>query len=98
MNQASTEYHRQELSKLKKEIWIKEELLRCFSSLSSRNADKSDLGWLLSMVAGDIGTLLAVSFGKRARTFDDVVRRLERNIMLLKVDEKLLEQKFNQNA
>ena len=60
----------------------------------NRSATQTDLSWLLSIFASDAGTLMAVLHGEKAREYDDIIRQLERDIILLKVDEKILSQKL----
>ena len=70
-------------------IRFKQALLEYMLSIKSRTKNSSDFGWLLSLAAGDVGTLMAVLEGKSSRQFDALIRRLEQEIIDLKVDEKL---------
>jgi hypothetical protein len=81
----------EELHEITKTIRKKEDVLRHVKRMGTNYANKSDTGWLLSMFAGEAGTLLAVLSGIKARKWDDVVHVLEEEILLLKIDKKLKE-------
>lgn len=50
---------------------------------------RSDLGWFLSMVTLEAGTICAVLSGSRARSWGEFAARLEREILLLTIEQKL---------
>ncbi len=79
------------LTKIIEAIQTLEEVLACISATSDSWTDKSDMGWLLSMVSENPGTILAVLFGRRGRSWDQCARELERTIMMLRIDKRILE-------
>lgn len=70
-------------------IQFKEAILQYILAVRNQTKSSSDFGWLLSLATGDAGTLLAVLNGKKARRFDAIIQKLEREIILLKVEEKM---------
>ena len=85
---------RQELQEITNDLHTLTELAQFVQQKSGRLTTTSDVGWLLSMVAGEAGTLLAVSAGINARTWDVVARKIDAQMTLLQVKQMLKEQEL----
>lgn len=88
----------QELQELTAAIEQREALVAEVKKRSGRDLTQSDLGWLLSIFASETGTLLAVMRGIHARKWDDIARRLEEEILWLKLDRKFKEEELKRQA
>ena len=64
-------------------------LLDLVRATQGRHQRRSDFGWFLSMVTLEAGTIYAVLSGSKARTWGEFAARLEREIMLLTIEQKL---------
>jgi hypothetical protein len=91
VNDTSIQQLKDELQAITSALQEKEQLLQKARQLSQKQSKKSDIGWFLSNFTDEIGTIMAVLSGQKARKWDDVVRYLEQEIVLLKVDQKLKE-------
>lgn len=89
MSDVTLEQLNKELEDLSAAICEKEQLLESARMTGVRHWRRSDTGWLLSALSDQVGTLVAVVSGKKARKWREVIRKLEEEILLLKVDQKL---------
>lgn len=89
VNDTSIQQLKDELQAITSALQEKEQLLQKARQLSQKHSKKSDMGWFLSGLSDEVGTIMAVLSGQKARKWEDVVRYLEQEIVLLKVDQKL---------
>lgn len=89
MDETSIKQLKDQLQEIAGAIREKEQLLQKARQLSQKQSKKSDMGWYLSGLSDEAGTIMAVLAGQKVRKWNDVVRHLEHEILLLKVDQKL---------
>ena len=82
--------HRQN-SDIAAQIRFKEALLDCVQHLRNDSKNRSDMGWLTSIATVGAGTVMAVLSGKKAHQYNQIIRELERDIIMLKVEERLMQ-------
>ena len=75
-----------------------EVLIEMTRTLAARNSRRSDLGWYASMLTLEVGTLMAVRSGKRARDMGDITRALEIELLHLQAARLLLERELQKSA
>ncbi len=86
---------RQEIQTIAAAIRQRKEVLALMQDIRNTYTYHSDMGWLISVVAEGPGTFLAVSSGRKAKTWDELVRNLEKDISVLEIDKKLKEQEIH---
>ncbi len=88
------------LHKQLREITIKidklKEILQDMEKIRRTYVNKSNLGWLLSMIANESGTLFAVITGIQASEWGDAAHKLEQQIVLLNIDKKFKEKEIEE--
>lgn len=77
-----------ELAEIDSAIREREEILGQIHGLCAAYSTRSDTGWLLSMLAAEAGTLLAVFAGLKARKWTDIAHTLEQEVQELKIDKR----------
>lgn len=92
----STDDLSRQLRSIKTAISTRKVLLYQVKRISSAVSRKSEVGWILSALANEPGTLLAVNSGSLAQRWDAVVRKMEHEILLLTMDAKLKELEIRQ--
>jgi len=80
-----------QLLDIRKRIVVMELTLECARIQSSRFGDSSDLGWLFSINASAAGTVLAVLNGQRAGRWSAQAADLQRELLHLVIDQKIIE-------
>ncbi len=85
---------REELAAIETELTQREEVLQQLREISRHYMRRSNTGWFISIVAEWPGTLMAVLDGSKGRKWDEIARRLEGEILLLKVDERFKQQEI----
>ncbi len=82
---------RKKLAGINQGITALEGILDCISTAGDQASKMSDFGWFSSILAGELGVLLAVRAGVEGRAWQDIARKLEETILLLKIDQRILE-------
>lgn len=85
-----------QLQRIRTSISTRKILLHHVRWISSTVSRKSEVGWVLSALTNDLGTLMAVNSGSLEKRWEAVVRSLEHEILMLTVDEKLKEFEIRQ--
>lgn len=85
---------KEELLEVRRRIVVRRLVLEYLRLQSDRYTAKSDLGWLFSIAANAAGTVVAVLNGMRAGQYSGEATVLERELVELLVDKKLLEHRI----
>ncbi|PRQ09221.1 hypothetical protein [Enhygromyxa salina] len=75
---------------LDRAIELKTFEIACADALVSQWSSGSERGWLLSMLAGGLGTALAVTRGRTARQWAARASALRHELIELKIERRLL--------
>ena len=67
------------------------------ATVGGRHSQRSDRGWLVSMLTLEAGTLMAVLSGRRARGWNDVIRALNAKILRLQIGRTVVEHELRQH-
>ncbi len=79
-----------ELAGLRRRIRALELAVACARELATREHNLSNMGWLLSIVFGSAGTLVAVTRSQREDVYADDLHELEMALVKLWIDKKIL--------
>ncbi|MCH9685333.1 MAG: hypothetical protein K0V04_28110 [Deltaproteobacteria bacterium] len=79
-----------ELATIRERIRALEFAVACARVLATREHNLSNLGWMLSMALGAVGTLVAVTRSQREDVFVDELHDLEMALVKLWMDKKIL--------
>lgn len=77
--------------RLDRAIEIKAFEIKCAEAIAEQWAEGSDRGWVLSILAGTVGTALAVTRGRTARQWGDRVTTMRAELAELRVERRLLD-------
>jgi hypothetical protein len=78
-------------AQLDREIELKALQVECAEALAGQWTEGSDRGWLLSILEGTAGTVLAVTRGREAGKWADEAAQLRRELARLQLERRLLE-------
>lgn len=79
-----------ELARVRKRIRALEFAVDCARVLAMKEHKLSNVGWLLSIVFGAVGTLVAVTRSQHEDVYVDETHRLEMELVKLWIDKKIL--------
>lgn len=85
-----------ELAGIRRRIRVLELAVECARVLAMKEHDLSNTGWLLSIVFGAIGTLVAVTRGEHEDVYVDEMHDLEMELVKLWIDKKILLRELGQ--
>ena len=81
----------EQLHALNRSIRQRQEVLAQIHEIQTRYSRHADMGWLISVVAEGPGTFLAVTSGQKVRKWDEMARKVEKELLGLELDKKLAE-------
>lgn len=82
----------EEFQALESSLALKELELGCARLLMDTYLQRTDLGWLISMLPGSGGAMLAVSSGQRVNILRETIDRLEAERIELAAEKRLVEE------
>ncbi len=59
---------------------------------------RSDFGWFMTLCEEEFGTILAVSSGIKAREWGEVEDKIEKDIIKLEIEQKILRREIARNS
>lgn len=82
---------RQRLERLDRAIALKQFEIDCAAALGHQDLERSDLGWLVSILDGPLGTVTAVLNGRRSARRADHTADLGQELASLRTEREILE-------